>query len=140
MRSVENDSSRGRQFLVAVFLLLPCGVSLAQQQEINRALIQRDQQSAEFAAQLRGSQDRAQLETLHARQLSEALTPLSPDPAVASALLPYQRARMGEERVLRLAPPAGMPPAPRADVRSPLPLPGGPRPGVDPVTPESFDR
>jgi hypothetical protein len=128
------------RLLVALFLLLSCGVSLAQQQEINRALIQRDQQSAEFAAQLRGSQERAQLETLHARQLSEALIPLSPDPTVASALLPYQRARMGEERVLRLAPPAGIKPAPRDDVRAPLSLPGGPRSGVDPVTPDGVGR
>jgi hypothetical protein len=128
------------RLLVALFLLLPCGVSLAQQQEINRALIQRDQQSAEFAAQLHGSQERAQLETLHARQLSEALIPLSPDPTVASTLLPYQRARMGEERVLRLAPPPGIAPARGADVRAPLPLPGGPRPGVDPVTPDGVSR
>jgi hypothetical protein len=128
------------RLLVALFLLLPCGVSLAQQQEINRALIQRDQQSAEFAAQLRSSQERAQLETLHARQLSEALIPLSPDPTLASQLLPYQRARMGEERVLRLAPPPGISSSAGAGVRAPLPLPGGPRPGVDPVTPDGVGR
>ena len=128
------------RFLVALLLSLPGGVSLAQQQEIQRALIQRDQQSAEFAAQLRSSQERAQLETLHARQLSEALIPLSADPALASQLLPYQRARMGEERVLRLAPPPGIKPAPGADVRAPLPLPGGPRPGVDPVAPDGLGR
>ncbi len=128
------------RLLVALFLLLPCGISLAQQQEIQRALIQRDQQSAEFAAQLRSSQERAQLETLHARQLSEALIPLSPDPTVAGALLPYQRARMGEERVLRLAPPPGINPSAGAAVRAPLPLPGGPRPGVDPVTPDGVGR
>lgn len=126
--------------LVVALLLLPCGISLAQQQEIQRALIQRDQQSAEFAAQLRGSQERAQLETLHARQLSEALIPLSPDPAVASALLSYRRARMAEERVLRLAPPPGINAPAGAQVRAPLPLPGGPRPGVDPVTPEGVGR
>jgi hypothetical protein len=128
------------RFLIALFLVLPCGISLAQQQEINRALIQRDQQSAEFAAQLHSSQARAQLETLHARQLSEALIPLSPDPSVAGALLPYQRARMGEERVLRLAPPPGMNLSAAAKVRAPLPLPGGPRPGVDPVTPDGVGR
>ena len=128
------------RFVVALFLLLSCGISLAQQQEIQRALIQRDQQSAEFAAQLRSSQERIQLETLHARQLSEALIPLSPDPAVASALLPYQRARMAEERVLRLAPPPGISLRGGADVRAPLPLPGGPRPGVDPVTPDGVGR
>jgi hypothetical protein len=124
--------------LVALFLLLPCGVSLAQQQEIQRSIIQRDQQSAEFAAQLRSPQERAQLEALHARQLSEALPPVSPDPTLAAQLL---RARTGQEApVLRLAPPQGITPAPGADVRAPLPLPGGPRPGVDPVTPDGLGR
>jgi hypothetical protein len=134
------------RFVFLFVLLLFSGYSAAQQQginaqqqEINRALIQRDQQSAEFAAQLRGAQERAQLETLHARQLSEALTPLSPDPTLANQLLPYQRGLMSEERVLRFAPPRGMDSAPAA-VRAPLPLPGGPRPGVDPVTPEGISR
>jgi len=121
-------------------LLLSSGYSIAQQQEIHRALIQRDQHSAEFAAQLRGSQERAQLEALHARQLSEALVPLSLDPTLANALLPYQRARMSEERVLRFAPPAGIKSAPEPDSSAPLPLPGGPRPGVDPVTPDGVSR
>ena len=124
------------RLLLLLALLVPCGVSFAQQQEIQRALIQRDQQSAEFAAQLRSSQERAQLETLHARQLSDALVPLSPDPTLANALLPYQRSRMSEERELRFAPPIVRVP----DAKPPLPLPGGPRPGVDPVTPESFNR
>lgn len=133
-----------RSFLFLA-LLSSCGPSFAQQQEIQRALIQRDQQSAEFAAQLRGSQERAQLETLHARQLSEALMPLSADPTLANQLLPYQRGRMSEERELRLAPPLGMKSAARksgsgTDFRNPLPLPGGPRPGVDPVTPEGLSH
>jgi hypothetical protein len=124
--------------LVFLFVaLLFSGYSAAQQQEINRALIQRDQQ---FAAQLRGAQDRAQLEALHARQLSEALTPLSPDPTLANQLLPYQRSRMSEEQVLRFAPPPGIKPAPDPDARAPLPLPGGPRPGVDPVAPDGLSR
>jgi hypothetical protein len=116
-------------------LLLSSGYSVAQQQEIQRALIQRDQQSAEFAAQLRGSQEHAQLETLHARQLSEALVPLSPEPTVANQLLPYQRSRMSDERELRFAPPLVRKSEPDPDFRAPLPLPGGPRPGVDPVAP-----
>ncbi len=128
------------RLLLLLALLVPCGVSFAQQQEIQRALIQRDQQSAEFAAQLRGSQDRAQLDTLHARQLSEALVPLSPDPTLAGQLLPYQRSRMSEERELRFAPPRGIKPAPDPSSRAPLPLPGGPRPGVDPVTPDGVSR
>ena len=44
-------------------MVLSC---LANDQEIQRALIQRDQQSAEFAASVRGG-DRASLEALHAR-------------------------------------------------------------------------
>jgi len=123
-------------FLLAV-LAMPAA---AQQQEIQRALIQRDQQSAEFAAQLRGgTQARAALEALHARQLSEALVPLSPNPSVASQLLPYQRSRMGEERELRLAPPIVRAPV-TPEIERALPLPGGPRPGVDPVTPEGVGR
>jgi hypothetical protein len=96
----------------------------AQQQEIQRALIQRDQQSAEFAAQLRGSQARAQLEALHARQLGEAMIPLSPNPSVAAQLLPYQRGRMSDERELRLAPPSVRGPV-IPEVERPLPLPEG---------------
>ena len=125
-----------------VFLLLAllpfCGISFAQDQEIQRALIQRDQQSAEFAAQLRGgSQERARLEASHARQLSEALPPLSPDPALAAQL---QRSRMSEQHELRFAPPRGIESLPAPAARAPLPLPGGPRPGVDPVTPDGVGR
>ncbi len=127
---------------LAVFLLFAVsGSAFCQQQEIQRALIQRDQQSAEFAAQLRGSRDLQQLETLHAAQLRDALVPLSPDPILASQLLPYQRGRMAQDSELRFAPPvvrgkSGSGP----DLHAPLPLPGGPRPGVDPVTPESLSR
>jgi hypothetical protein len=123
-----------------VFVLLAglAASAAAQQQEIQRALIQRDQQSAEFAAQLRGSQARGQLDTLHARQLGEALVPLSPDPALAAQLLPYQRSRMAEERELHFAPPVVRPAV--SSIERPLPLPGGPRPGVDPVTPDSIGR
>jgi hypothetical protein len=126
----------------AVFLLLvlPGLPAAAQQQEIQRALIQRDQQSAEFAAQVRGgSEARASLEALHARQLGEAMVPLSPNASVATQLLPYQRSRMAEERELRLPPPIVRAPAIPGIERA-LPLPGGPRPGVDPVTPEGVGR
>ena len=110
---------------------------------IERALIQRDQQSAEFAAQLQGAQARRTMEELHARQLGEAAAPLSPQPAIDRALRPAQRARMAEEsaHVLRLPPPVR-----RADddggsrLRAPLALPGGARPGVDTVAPESLRR
>ena len=121
--------------LLALFSL--CGVSFAQDQEIQRALIQRDQQSTQFAAQLRGPEARAQLEALHARQLSEGLPPLSPDPALAAQL---QRGRMSEQHELRFAPPRGIESAPAPAARAPLPLPGGPRPGVDPVAPDGVSR
>jgi hypothetical protein len=131
----------------AIFLLFAVsGSAFCQQQDIQRALIQRDQQSAEFAAQLRGSQDLQRLQTLDAAQLRDAQVPLSPDPGLAAQLLPYQRGQMAQEREgeLRFAPPvvrgesgkSGSEP----DLHAPLPLPGGPRPGVDPVTPEGIPR
>jgi hypothetical protein len=100
--------------------------SFGNEQEIQRALIQRDQQSAEFAAGV----NRGSLENLHQRQLMEAGRPLHPDPEIARQLRPYERERMARERegfVLRLPPPRVN------DPEKPLPLPGGPRHGVDPV-------
>jgi hypothetical protein len=101
---------------------------LAQEQEIQRALIQRDQQSAEFAAGVRGV-DVARLQQLHAIQLRDAGRPLHPDPQIARQLQPYERIRAAAERELVLPPPVrqAKPPEP------PLPLPGGPRHGVDPI-------
>jgi hypothetical protein len=130
--------------LAALLLLLISGSALCQQQEIQRALIQRDQQSAEFAAQVRGGRDLQQLEALHAAQLREALIPASPEPTVAAPLLPYQRERMAQDRELRLAPPVVRSDSTTAKsaetLREPLPLPGGPRSGVDPVTPDGIPR
>ena len=104
---------------------------LANDREIQRALIQRDQQSAEFAAGVRGG-DRASLEALHARQQLEVTTqPLHPDPAVARQLEPYQRQRMADERALVLPPPVMQK---IKEPEKPLPLPGGPSHGVEPVT------
>jgi hypothetical protein len=132
---------------LAVFLLFAVsGSAFCQQQDIQRALIQRDQQSAEFAAQLRGSPDLRELETLHSAQLRDSLVPLSPDPVLSGQLLPYQRERMAQDRELHFAPPAVRGDSVRGksgsepDLRAPLPLPGGPRPGVDPVTPEGLSR
>jgi len=114
--------------LVAGTLALNC---LANDQEIQRALIQRDQQSAEFAARVRGG-DRASLEALHARQRLEVTTQaLHPDPAVARQLEPYQRQRMADERALVLPPPVIQK---IKEPERPLPLPGGPSHGVEPVT------
>jgi len=123
-----------------LFALVALAVSLAAQgqtQEINRALIQRDQQSAEFAAQLHGSQDALrQLQGLHARQLSEALVPASADPVMAQHFLPYQRQRMAQQRFESPV----FQPAPKSALKHPLPLPGGPKAGVDPVTPDGVRR
>jgi hypothetical protein len=125
---------RSIAFMLLAALAAPAA---AQQQEIQRALVQRDQQSAEFAAQVRGGYDaRARLEALHARQLSDTLVPLSPNPAVATTLLPYQRSRMADESVLQLGPPIVRNPA-TTEVERALPLPGGPRLSVDLVTPQN---
>jgi ABC-type microcin C transport system duplicated ATPase subunit YejF len=86
------------------------------QQEIQRALIQRDQQSAEFSNR--------RLESLHARQLQELV-----QPALPQDLAPYQRQRMADERTFVLPPPVVVVKPPE----KPLPLPGGPRHGVDPI-------
>ena len=117
--------------LAALLLLSLSPVAHAQlqhEQEIQRALVQRDQQSAEFAAGVRGASP-GTLETLHARQLSEAMLPLAPE------LRPYQRARMAEDRALVLAPPVRRS-VPVPDL--PLALPGGPRSSVDPIAPQGL--
>jgi hypothetical protein len=104
-------------------LLAPLTVNAQQphEQEIQRALIQLDERSAAFA---RG--------TAPQPVDSHAGRPLHPDPEIARQLRPYERMKAAEAReahVLRLPPPV---------VRTnekPLPLPGGPRAGVDPVKP-----
>jgi hypothetical protein len=108
--------------LAAALLLFPLA-GLAQQpheQEIQRALIQLDQRGADFA---RGSAP--QPLDPHAGR------PLHPDPEIARQLRPYERMKAAETRapdVLRLPPPVVQ------KDEKPLPLPGGPRAGVDPVT------
>ena len=109
------------RFLVAFAVGIVSFSATAQEQEIQRALIQRDQQSAEFAARVRG-QDVSRLEQLHARQPQEVVQP-------NAELLPYQRQRMADERALLVLPAPVVIKKPEA----PLPLPGGPRHGVDPI-------
>jgi hypothetical protein len=121
-----------------VLAALPAAAG-AQQQEIQRALIERDQQSAEFAARLRGAEDVRPLQALHERQLREALVPLSPDPGVAQQLLPYQRGVMAQERQRFASPVSDLPKEPSGAIK-PLPLPRSAAPGVDAVTPDSFSR
>lgn len=124
------------QRIAAAALTLAALAAHAQDQEIQRAIIQRDQQSAEFAARARG-EDTRRLEQLHSEQLRDAGRALSPDPALARQLQGYERQRMADERVLALPPPVvqGRPAQerePRPESRL-LPLPGGPRPLVDPI-------
>jgi hypothetical protein len=109
--------------LAALLLIAAPLACLAQQpheQEIQRALIQLDQRTAEFARS-------APAEPLD----PHVGRPLHPDPEIARQLRPYERMKMAEEReaVLRLPPPVV-----RKKPEKPLPLPGGPQPGVDPVT------
>ena len=112
------------KLLAAAALWLPAFACGAQALEIQRALIQRDQQSAEFAAQVRGAPDLGRLQQLHANQLRDASLPLHPE-----TLMPYQRERMAQEREFLLPPPVvRAKPAEKA-----LPLPGGPKHGVDPI-------
>jgi hypothetical protein len=126
--------------IAALLLAGTCLGAQAQEQEIQRALVQRDQQSAEFAA---GAHAPA-LSSLHARQLGDVMAiPLAPE------LRPYQRFRMAEERELVFAPPvvkSGSEPDFRGssksgsdpDFTAPLALPGGARSGVDPVLPQGL--
>jgi hypothetical protein len=99
-----------------------------QQQEIQRALIQRDQQSAEFAARVRG-EDTSRLEQLHARQLLDTLSrPVQPE------LQPYERQKRAEERVLAFPPPeVAASRTPEEPPRRLLPLPRRDERLVDPV-------
>jgi hypothetical protein len=106
-----------RLFLFLSFIPLAWPAA-ADEPALQRALIQRDQQSAEFAAGAR----RGVLEALHERQLLEA----------ATAPQPGQRERMAREREALLS----RQPAPSATapvMSDPLPLPGGPAHGVQPV-------
>ena len=99
----------------ALLLFAVAFSSFASESEIQRALIERDQRTAEFAAGV----NRRALEDFHYRQLQ---------------LRPYDRERVAREReafVLRLAPPqasSGSDP----DLK-PLPLPGGPKHLVQPI-------
>ena len=103
--------------------------SSSDDREIQRALIQRDQQSAEFS--------RRGLENLHSDQLRDAGQPLSADPAIARELLPYERQRMARER--DLVKPVEERKTASPDYK-PLPLPGsgGPPHVVEPISAPSI--
>ena len=106
--------------LLFIVLLAP-GMALCDQAAIQRALIERDQQSAEFA--------RKGLENLHSRQLQEASQPLAPH------LRPYQRESFRQEREQAKTgtDPISTPEKGSVPDYRPLPLPGRPRPIVDPI-------
>jgi hypothetical protein len=105
--------------LIAALVLFPVA-SVAQhphEREVQRALIELDRRAAHFSA-------------------NRAPTPLAPhvgqpldaDPEVARQLRTYERMRMAGQHVLQLPPPVI-----REKAERPLPLPGGPQRGVDPV-------
>ena len=112
--------------LAALMFLCPLACAAQQlqpqqlhQQEIQRALIQLDQRSADFA---RGTVS-PPLDPLVGR------VPLHPDPEIAQQLRPYERLRAAEANepaVLRLPPPEAR------KVDKPLPLPGGPTGALEP--------
>ena len=104
-----------RRFLALLAIALP---ALAQEAEVQRALIERDQRTAEFAARLQGVplEELQRLETLGARQL------LGVERSLPRELRPYERqaaARETERFVLRLPPPVVRAP----QVEHPRPLP-----------------
>ena len=97
------------------FFPLVCLAQHPHEREVQRALIELDRRSADF------SSNRPPLEP-HVGQ------PLNADPEIARQLRPYERMRMAEQHVLQLPPPVV-----REKAEKPLPLPGGPQRGVDPV-------
>lgn len=106
--------------LAAAMFLYPlaCAAQQLHQQEIQRALIQLDQRSADFA---RG--------TVSPPLDPHVGRPLHPDPEIAQQLRPYERlkaAEANEPPVLRLPPPEVR------KIDKPLPLPGGPPGALEP--------
>ena len=99
--------------------------AVAQEQEIQRALMQRDQQSAEFAARLRGAPlvELQRLENLSAQQL------LNVQKNLPAELRPYERQRAAGEHVLMFLPPVERARAPG----KPDPLPAQPPCAVEVV-------
>jgi len=122
----------GRTLFAAAFLLAVAAPALAQlpqqQVEIQRALIQRDQQSADFARGTGPTRD-----ALNARQLRDAGQPLNPEPTIARELLPYQRQQMARERESSTTEIETEKAKAKPDYGLPLPGRGGPPQVVEPV-------
>jgi len=109
------------RILVLALLALIAARAFADPTErgIQRALVGRDQQSADFSARLKGGS----IEPLNARQLQQL------DTSTAPRLERSQMTRERDAQMLRLPPAARAPRSPEG----PLPLPGG-LPGVgDPI-------
>lgn len=113
-----------------LLLVLALGAAFAQEQDIQRALIQRDQQSAEFAAGVRGASpgELQRLENLGAEQLQ------SVERDLPAGLRPYERQRAADQRTLVLSPPVVRVKA----LEKPRPLPGAMTSVVD-VVPSAGD-
>ena len=111
----------------AVLLLLVALPALAQEQDVQRALMQRDQQTAEFAARLSGAPlaERQRLENLSAQQLLGVAKDLPQE------LRPYERQQAAREHILALPPPLVR----AAAAEKPRPLPAK-MPGVVDVVPQ----
>ena len=91
--------------MILLLLALP---AFAQEPEVQRALIERDQMTQEFAARLRGAPliELQRLENLSARQQLEVRKDLPPE------LRPYERQSAARELVLQFPPPVVRAPAP----------------------------
>ena len=111
-----------RLSLLVLALALP---AFAQEQDVQRALIERDQRTDEFAARLRGAplEEQQRLENLGERQRREVKPELPMD------LRAYERQKAADERTLALPPPVVRVPEPE----KPRPLPVKPPCAVDVV-------
>ena len=107
---------------LALVLLVAAAPAFAQDQETQRALIERDQQSASFALQLRQSQQADTSNHLAERQRFDNLS-VQQIQSVAKdtpqELRPYERQKAVDERLLLFAPPVARTQPPE----KPWPLP-----------------
>ena len=105
--------------------------ALAQEQDVQRALIERDQRTVEFAARLRGAPlvEQQRLENLSARQLLEV------QKDTPQELRPYERQKAASEHVLQLSPPVVR----AKDSEAPRPLPAKLPPAVKVVPAEASE-
>jgi len=116
--------NRMRLALLLVVVAVP---AFAQEQEVQRALIERDQRTVEFALRLRQSQESPQPAPGDERHLRErqALENLGEQQLqlvqkeLPLELRAYERQRAADERILRLPPPVVRVPQPE----EPRPLP-----------------